>query len=373
MSAITRDSQKELKQKWIALKEQSPKSRIKDCAEILKVSELELLATDLLPNRIPVGALSQSSSGEQEEKVNPRVTVLAGTPWDILARAKDLGYVMALTRNDSCVHERKGIYGEISVTGKMGLFTGEDIDLRIFFHSWKYSLAVEEEDESGNSKRSLQFFDRYGRAVHKIHLNEKSNHAEFQKLVRDFQSDEQSLESVESLPDSKNGKTAEGSVAVGSEFLEEWANLKDTHDFFGLLNKHKISRLDAMKVAEGKFTKKLDPKSVSRMLYLASERNVPIMVFVGNPGMIQIHTGEVKNIQPLGPWINVMDPEFNLHLREDKIASAWYVKKPTEDGDVNAIEVYDENAEIIVQFFGKRKPGLPERQDWRDILSLISE
>ena len=44
------------------------------------------------------------------------------------------------------------------------------------------------------------------------------------------------------------------------------------------------------------------------------------MCFVGNHGTIQIHTGTVKNLQPMGPWLNVMDPTFHMHLRMDHIA-----------------------------------------------------
>ncbi len=41
---------------------------------------------------------------------------------------------MALTRNDSVVHERKDTYLNPSLnSGHVGLFVGEDIDLRIFW------------------------------------------------------------------------------------------------------------------------------------------------------------------------------------------------------------------------------------------------
>src|SRR5690348_18119092 len=29
---------------------------------------------------------------------------------------------------------------------------------------------------------------------------------------------------------------------------------------------------------------------------------------------------------------NILDPDFNMHLREDLIESAWVVRKPTTDG-----------------------------------------
>lgn len=44
------------------------------------------------------------------------------------------------------------------------------------------------------------------------------------------------------------------------------------------------------------------------------------------------------------------------------------MKKPTKEGFVTSIEVFDENRQLIVQFFGKRKPGIPEREDWREVV-----
>ncbi len=64
-----------------------------------------------------------------------------------------------------------------------------------------------------------------------------------------------------------------------------------------------------------------------------------------------------------------MDPDFNLHLDMSKIAQTYIVRKPTEDGVVTAVEVFNEQEEIIVQFFGKRKPGIPELEGWREIVA----
>ncbi len=342
----------ELREKWKQLKSENPRLRIKDCADILGVSELELL----LLNRA-----AENSSVYPLDSEGP----------EILARAKDLGYVMALTRNDSCVHERKGIYGDLSLEGKMGLIVGEAIDLRIFFTNWKYSIAVVEMNPSSDTRRSLQFFDRFGRAVHKIHLNEKSNIDAFHRILQDFQwKKDRDLEPIEKKASVSSPKRSE-TISVSQDFLKEWAALKDTHDFFALLRKHKITRAESMEIAEGRFTRKLVPSDVGKMLELASASEVPIMVFVYNPGMVQIHTGVVSNIQRIGPWLNVLDSEFNLHLREDHIANVWCVNKPTLDGDVHSVEVYDASDQLIVQFFGKRKPGMPEREDWKLLIQSL--
>jgi putative hemin transport protein len=79
------------------------------------------------------------------------------------------------------------------------------------------------------------------------------------------------------------------------------------------------------------------------------------MIFVGNQGCIQIHGGLVQNIVPMGPWINVMDPRFNLHLRADHIAEVWRVTKPTRTGDAISIEAFDAEGGLILQIFAYRK------------------
>jgi putative hemin transport protein len=67
----------------------------------------------------------------------------------------------------------------------------------------------------------------------------------------------------------------------------------------------------------------------------------------------------------------VLDPDFNLHLREDAIASTWVVFKPTRDGTVTSLELYDKAGFCFAQLFGARKPGKPELQAWRDIVAAL--
>ena len=50
------------------------------------------------------------------------------------------------------------------------------------------------------------------------------------------------------------------------------------------------------------------------------------------------------------------------------MTDAWVVRKPTEDGIVTSVELYDAQGVLLVQFFGERKPGQVEREDWRAIV-----
>ena len=95
------------------------------------------------------------------------------------------------------------------------------------------------------------------------------------------------------------------------------------------------------------------------------------MVFVGNDGIIQIHTGEVEKVLEARGWFNVMDERFNLHINQTEIASAWIVKKPTDVGVVSSLEIFNRRSENVALFFGKRKPGIPEKEEWRELLATI--
>ena len=48
------------------------------------------------------------------------------------------------------------------------------------------------------------------------------------------------------------------------------------------------------------------------------------------------------------------------------------VEKPTSDGTVTSIEAFDHSGELMAMFFGERKPGQPEREDWRAIVRKVS-
>ncbi|MBA5628489.1 hemin-degrading factor [Moheibacter lacus] len=334
-----------LKEKWNALKAEQPQLRIRNAADALGVSEGELLST----------------------QVGEEVTVLKPDFPAILSEIESLGKVMALTRNDQCVHERKGVYlnGDFS-SPHAQLFVGEDIDLRIFLSQWKFAFAVVEGD-----KKSLQFFGKDGLAIHKIYLTKDSNPEAFDALVEKFTAEEQptGIQTEAIAPKAPEKPDSEIDVAG---FQTAWKELKDTHDFFMMLRKFGVSRVQALRLApDATFAKKIDNEKVVSLLEQASARDLPIMVFVGNRGNIQIHTGNVKKVMWHGPWFNVLDPNFNLHLDTSRIADTWVVRKPTDDGMVTAVEVFDKNGEIIVQFFGKRKPGIPELETWRDLVAEL--
>lgn len=344
---IQKSNTEEIRKAWENIKQQEPQLRIRDAAKRLGISEMELLYTTLGPN-----------------------TILLKPEWSsLLFGFKKLGKVMALTRNDGCVLEHKGTFQKIEIQGdapyQVATVIGP-IEQRVFFSAWKYGFAVINETPRG-TMRSFQFFDKSGEAILKVYLQEKSNLAAFDDLIQQYAADQQEQDiQIEEFAKPEYAKSIDMEA-----FTSDWENMKDTHEFFGMLRKYKVHRLDAVKWIDDKWAHEVDRLSARKILEVASAEKLPIMIFAGNKGNIQIHQGKVRTIRQMGSWLNVLDPDFNMHLNEDEISSAFVVHKNTEDGLVSSLELFDAEGEMIAQFFGLRKPGIPQLNDWKDLIDSL--
>lgn len=332
---------------FAALRERrGPGLRPRDAADALGVSEGELVA-------------SQVGAGVVRLKDDPRA---------ILADAPRLGAVKVITRNEHCVHEKIGVFDHVSFGGAMGLVVNHDIDLRLFMGHWRSAFAVPSVGADGVTRQSLQFFDADGTAMHKIFCMPGADPAPFDALVAAHAAPEQRPElAVLPLPPRAPDRPDDAVNTDG--LIAHWRALQDTHDFFGMLREFGVGREQAFRLAPDDLAAPLASNVLDRLLPEAASDGVSIMVFVGNPGCIQIHTGPIENVFARGPWLNVMDPTFDLHLRRDRVARAWRVRKPTADGIVTSVELFDAEGFCFCQLFGERKPGIPERSDWRDLVA----
>ncbi|MBA1274764.1 hemin-degrading factor [Stutzerimonas azotifigens] len=332
-----------LYQNWQALRQAQPAIRARDAAATLGVSEAELVASRL---------------GVDAVRLQPN--------WrELLPELEPLGRIMALTRNEHCVHERKGVYREVTIGGggQMGLVVSPDIDLRLFLAGWSSAFAVSEQTPRG-MQRSLQVFDRQGVAVHKVYLTEDSDLDAWAALTERFAEPDQGMPL--DLHPREPAPAARPDEAIDVDVLRlGWSELKDTHHFFALLKKHGVQRTQALRLAGRDWAERLPLTELPMLFERAATVQVPIMVFVGNRHCIQIHTGPVNSLRWMDHWFNVLDPDFNLHLDVRGVTELWRVRKPSSDGVITSWEAFDAQGELVVQLFGARKPGIPERDDWR--------
>lgn len=328
----------------VAMRAANPHLRTVDAAAHLGTSEAELL---------------DAFAGCGATPLQPR--------WkEMMPEMPQLGPVLVLTRNPSVVIETTGCFD--NVAPEQGIVLGAQVDLRLFFDRWRFAFALDDTPSAG-FRRSLQFFDDRGRAVLKVVANEQTDCQRFDEFVARWSLNPVAAVLTEAQPALNERRALDVDV---EQLRTEWRAMHETHDVFELLRRYRLRRSEALPLLGEEIARSVTLGGLRFVLETAAASQTPLMVFVGNPGAIQIYTGQIGNVRTVGPWLNVLDPHFNLHVHEAGLDNAWVVRRPTPDGVVTSLDVFDRDGELAVQLFGKRKPGQPEREDWRDLAGAIS-
>jgi putative hemin transport protein len=356
-----------LTERYEALRAEQPKLALRDAAAKLNVSEAELLAAN---------GIGKTVTRLQEGENVPR---------EIMRHALDLGKVMALTRNESAILERTGVATRMKpqepITGLdadkekerearmrniAGGYLGGEIDLRFTFKNWKYAFAVVQPGKDGVVSRSLQFFDAQGNAAHKVYVKSDAGVAVFDKIVADFRNPSQSAELNVAAAPVKKAPKPDSEVDV-KEFQLAWNEISDVHQFNRLLSEFGVTREQGLRLGPVDKVTRIAPQAVRQLLESAAKQQVELMAFLGNDSAIQIYSGKINKVQEAGGYFNVLDPEFNLHLRDSALVSGYIVKRA---GVVN-VEFYDKEGNEVVSFFGVRSRENPVPQAWIDLTAAL--
>ncbi|MDN5937554.1 MAG: hypothetical protein L0H83_02715, partial [Salinisphaera sp.] len=298
--------------RWAALREQQSGLRTRNAAAALGVSEGELVAA----------------------RCGDGVMRLTGDVQHLLKGLEPVGEVMALTRNEFAVHERHGRYHRLYLRKTGGVAVGEEIDLRYFFNNWCHGFAVREAGPRG-SRESLQYFDRDGTAVHKIYRTQATDDAAWRALVAHHAHPDQTPGLAPAAP--MVGYVAKPLADIDMDGLRaDWSALADTHAFYPMLKRPRIERIDAMRNIGPGLARSVPTQGWQDAIARAARTELPIMVFVGSPGVVQIHGGTVERLLRRDGWFNVLDPRFNLHVREQAITECWAVFKPNRNEGLDA-------------------------------------
>ena len=356
-----------LAERWSTLRTEQPKLQIRDAARALGTSEAQLLATN-----IGKGVTRLQADGNQ--------------PREIMRAALDLGLVQAITRNENGVIETTGVASKFKQAGDKseqadakqdpetearqrniaGGYLGGQIDLRFHFENWKYAFAVEQAGRDGKPTRSLQFFDANGTAVHKIYVRSDAGVAVYDKLVANFRMPQQSGELNVLAVAPKAAEKPDAEIDV-KEFQLAWKDMTDVHQFAQIMREFHLTREQALRLAPAGVVERVTPQALRTLLENAAKDKVAIMVFLGNEGLTQIYSGKIEKTMAAGGFFNVLDPDFNLHIRDTALRSGWVVKR----GGVTSVEFFDNDGTQVVSFFGVRERGKPQPQAWVDLADSL--
>jgi len=295
-----------LREAMLRLRE-AEKLRARDAATRLGVSEAEFVAAKV---------------GHEAIRLEPDFA-------DIVRALSGVGEVLALTRNEHCVHEKHGTFETVAIDGDAVSVRGEGLELQLFLGHWRHAYKLTDEGEMGMIMTSLQFFDADGTAVHKVYQTENTDRAAFDAIVGRFMHAEQTNE-LDVTP----------------------------------------SRLAPPDPMPGDRTR-VAPRALRAALEKAAATGTPIGVVVGNSGAIQSYTGPISKVMATGPWYNILDPRFNMHLHEAAICSAWVAREPSADGIFTSLDLFDAQGLRIVRVFGAQSSDQFQSPAWLEIAASL--
>lgn len=293
---------------------------------------------------------------------------------DLLQALSTIGEVKAITRNEFAISQQIGQYDNAKFSSHAGLFLNpRGLDLRMFFAQWDSVFALNENISNGEH-HSIQFFDKHGDALHKVYATEHTDMSAWNALIKQYATEHNPELIINKVQPFSEQPINE---ALAQQLEQQWRSMTDVHQFFILLKNNNLSRQQVFRAVSDELAWQVPINSLSQLLSIAYEQQNEIMLFVGNRGCVQIFTGLIERLSPLFEedsginWLNVFNSNFTLHMIENGVTECWVTQKPTQDGFVTSLEVFDRNGNQIIQMYGQRTEGEPEQKIWRDqILSL---
>ena len=292
----------EFKQKLITLKKRwndfrlnpdNQKIRIRDAANRLDVSEAELLSTEI--DNISTFYLDVKD-----------IQLFMDS---LLA----LDEIMLLIRNDYVVHEKIVRVKDIAIESNLIYFKNEtkDVLLETDLRSIKH-IFFEKKMHAGRELRSFQFFNGHGNSILKVYLKGKLKDC-FDRIAYkykvDYNYELQKPADLKVLVVKRN---------INFQFLDKESSFNQQE-------------------------KKIENNILRDVFTKASKGNIPIQIHGVGLNFIQYHRGNIKNIIDYGPWINVIDKKFNIHILEGKLTDSILFKYSQNNRTYYSVEFFDSN------------------------------
>ena len=312
-----------LKQRWQSLCSTQPDLPTQEAAQVLGVSEAQLLAT---------------RCGED-------VIRLQLEQGDLLAQLTQLGRVLMLTRSAHVIHEvqtyypalRKGVLGcEIAAQSA-------DVHLQMNLGQWAYAFAVQE-----GWRLSLQFFSHQGSALHKIYLLDESDRFAFNNLVAAYEHPQQ-VARLSVLPPLSVEQFLSDVEVDESAWVQCWQQLQSVEELELRISEFGLTRQQALRLAPRDGAYQVASGRVRQIIQQAASQGLLVQLWGGNSAVMQGFVGRLPMPVVQGAWLSLLTPNCHIQLHELGIDQAWVVRVPTAQGRVTLLECFDSQENLMLR------------------------
>jgi len=206
--------------------------------------------------------------------------------------------------------------------------------------------------------------------LHQILLHDSSRADAFPPIVSGFTTAERSpaLE----IFHTETIATADKIARIDIDALRaDWAAADKTAGVFMGQTAFDSGRLHKLRLVGKVFAHQVGKDSVRIVLQKMADLGCTVVALIGDAGTMQAHQGQPEQIRGGDAGLDILNRDHRLRLREDHIDTVWVAKKPTADGMMTSLELFNRRGVGIARFFSKPEAGKPERREWRDAIMRL--
>lgn len=284
--------------------------------------------------RKPFNYLDFTDAQKLVSRLGDQVTLLNGNFKELLKEFNTLGEVVAVTGNNHCKIEHKGIYRNIKFEGETSYLYGYEMDIQFFLPQWKFGFAVDDNDQL-----SFQFFDKKGRSVHKLFLTNLSTRSAWFRLMALYKSKEKKIHPA------------------------------DIQDFFNPYKKSIfINAIPPLPEIEG-FVRQVNTNILENILVQCTEKKTSIKLIVANKGCWQLYNGELQKFHPSNSYYNLLGNGMRTQIHRMAIADTYIVKMPYKNRFINYLEIFGEDGNRVMRLRENELAERSEKNSWSTIIN----
>ncbi|CAB1275329.1 ChuX/HutX family heme-like substrate-binding protein [Candidatus Nitrosacidococcus tergens] len=304
------------------------------------------------------------------EKCGGTATRLSGLK-DLIQELPKLGKVRAVISNPYAIQGQTIQYKETKLWDNQGSIQGSNTCLCLLLNHWHYGFAIQDWDSNGKFSYSLQFFDRDGVGVYKIHLTTKSNQYTYKSLViRHRSSDQTPRQSISPLPRKIHPHQDE----ITSPQLQQcWQELQDLQDLPSIFHYFGVDQLKGLQIAGTDFAVPITVYGLQYLLNLLQETKLPVVFRTYNQGAVQTYQGEVQYCAATGGCVTILDTYFSLRMRSLKETKLWIIRKFKGSNEMAVISLYDRYGTPVFQISSQNGYGRTAKKIWQQLLTTLEK
>lgn len=252
----------------------------------------------------------------------------------ILTRLGTLGPVKISTKSSLAKLAVVTRYPQTQSSERFLTFSSETADIRFSLGNVGSGfLLATPNPRTGKRERALEFFTREGHLAHRIELMPRSNVDAFEEIVEHFVARDNRMDTEAVVP--MNLRNPARPALDRQAFLDGWAGLKGPADFYELLRRHHLSRVEAIEAVAGVFSKQMELPCFQAYLRGLREGARPSTVMVSNHACAHAFRGMFDD---------------QITFEPDQKIVVWRVDRPSARGTLRSIEVFDGNGREAATF-----------------------